>query len=129
MGFDLSIRVTFEICETTGKPCYYSFTSEEGMKKEYDLSKIIIPEKYRPYFKLRGKFLHAYTDHFNMENIYSRDTHQFLENFPEYAQVFMYMHENGMNDGFWTHEKHFEFYEALEWCSKQDQNYIVEWSY
>ncbi len=129
MGFDLLIELSFSICHETGKPFYYIENSNGNLKKEYNLSNIEVPEKYRKYLKLRGKIFHAYTEHFNLQEIFETDVSIFLDDFPDWKTVCEYKEKFEYSDDEWTEAEHQEFYFALVWCVGQPQRYMVTWSY
>lgn len=121
MGFDLQIRISLGICQETGKAFYYS----QDYSKKYDLESSIVPEEYRKFFQLHGRFLHAYTDHFNEESQSSVDLHVFFEEFPNWTTVKEFLDENYKD--FWTEMEHTQFRKTLEWCVESGISYRVEW--
>lgn len=127
MGFDFEIRISLGICEQTGRPYYYSNEPDNKYKKNYDLSAIVVPKEYRASFQLRGKHLHAYTDYFNEQEVYSTSVNSFLEQFPDWTIVKEFLEQT--DNDYWTHEDHLNLFFALVWCTKTNCHYTVEWSY
>ena len=124
MGFDISISLNLSICPETGKPFYYT----SDFSKKYDIETIVVPEEHRKSFQGRGKIFHIYTDHFSENCIYSVSLSRFLEDFPNWLVVRMWLEENEYLN-YWTDKEHYAFYDALKWCEKSGHLYTVEWSY
>ena len=126
MGFDFYIQLCLNLCDATGKPYIFNEKSE----KDYVLPNIVIPEQHRRFLKLRGRFLHIYTDDLNDHNIFSADVDALLEKFPDWDEI--------KNDEFysecveeyeWTEDDHNKFKAALEWLQNQPYHYSASWSY
>lgn len=120
MGFYVTIELKLHICETTGKPFYYS---KKENKRIYDIASILIPEEFRKSVQLRGSYLHAYTDVFEQDDNSEVEVSEFLEFFPKWKEVKAY----SSYDDTWNFEDHKNFKEFLKWCKTQDVCFYVSW--
>jgi hypothetical protein len=126
MGFDLSIAMNLPMCPQSGKPFWYKFNPEtKHLEKSYELPSIQVPSKMCEYLQLRGRFLHAYTEHFNDQEIFNVSVEVFILEFPSFREV--KSHE--AYDEEWIEEDHDGFLQLLEWCSEQAVEFRVSWSY
>lgn len=114
MRFYCSIHIVYGINEETGQP-----------KRK----KIIIPEEYRRFISIKGRWLEAYIRKDKRENIL-RDTAKLVyEKFPDWG---------GIEDEFpgcielskWNEDDHDSFEEAMKWFSDNSKNgieFMVYW--
>lgn len=128
MGFDFFIQLVLHLCPETGKPFYYATSQEKGLYKEYVQPELNIPEKHRRFLEQRGSIFHAYTHHFNEENIYTVDVERLLEVFPEWEDMEDSSYYEGWEEE-WTQQDHNDFKEALKWFSESSLNFQATWSY
>ena len=127
MGFDFTIQLVLHICPATGNPFVYA-TSSEKTYKEYSLSDIMIPEKYRRFCEERGSIFHAYTHTLSYHDVYSVDISRLLEEFPDWDTVLHSDWYDEDDDG-WSEKDHDDFKEALVWFSEQPYRFQASWSY
>lgn len=123
MGFDLSIEVHLRFCPEKGIPFYY----DKDYNYEYDL--LTVPEPLREYVKLRGHFLHAYTEHFNDQGIYEVDVYDFVEKYPKWKDIMEIDLFKKYCDGYWYEKDHDRFLLLLQWCKESRASFFVKWSY
>ncbi len=128
MGFDISINCELHICRATGKLFYYG-KKESTWGRIYDPPDIVVPKEYRCYLEQRGRVFHAYTDHFNSNDVFNVDVSTFLEQYPEWKEVAVWMEENSWSTDDWSEEEHNGFKATLEWCQKSFLPFRVNWSY
>ena len=121
MGFDINIEMVLHVCNKTGKPYYYG----KNFERIYEIPPITVPEHLREYLEGRGPVFHAYTGHFNAQDIYNVTTYGFLQQYPTWDSV----QEEYEDHEYWTEEDHNKFKELLEWCNKQSVVFRVSWSY
>lgn len=122
MGFDFFIEVRFGLCRETGKPYYYN----ENLTKNYDLSSMVVPEKYRRFLQMRGHLYYYYTQDVVNNETYHAYVGELLELFPSWEDITSKEDLEGYE---WTETDHNDFKEALEWFTEQNQSYYASWSY
>ena len=127
MEIELCIQVDLLISKTKGVPFYY----KDG-EEIYDLSTIVVPEKYLRFVHMKGNHLVTYTRHFS-------DKHniQAVESFraaipegdasTEYLDRLHFYDEASDITTRWTEEDHAAFMEALDWFCAQPAPYSVSW--
>ncbi len=123
MGFDIDITMTLHMCPKTGKPFYYD---RKTFTKIYDISEIVVPEQLQNYLVGRGHIFHAYTEHFNENDIYDVSVYDFLEKYPSWEDVKQHRYHE---DDYWTEKDHDNFRILLQWCEAQSLSFRVVWSY
>lgn len=121
MGFDLYIHLNLLICPKTGKPYYF----DHNLEKIYDLPDFIIPKHLRPYLQGRGPQFHVYLQNLNTEGQTEVDLEEFLENYPEWKEVF----NDEAYDNTWTQEDHNTFADLLEYLHTLSYPFRISWSY
>ena len=122
MGFDFYIKLRLSLCDKTGKPFMWDYPT---MGKNYDLSTITVPEKYRRFITMRGHIFHLYTTDVISDDACEAEISELLDDFPTWEDI----QEEQYNDGWWTEKDHNLFHEALVWFNTQPHLFYAEWSY
>ncbi len=118
------------MCAETGRPYYLSYdTQTRTWTKEYTLPDVQIPLHLQKYLVGRGHLFHAYTEHFNLQEIYKTDVGSFLEHFPSWDEVIQNDFYSDDYEDCWNEEDHANFKDLLEFLTNQDVTYTVVWSY
>jgi hypothetical protein len=122
MGFDFYIKLRLSLCEKTGKPFMWDYPT---MGKNYDLSTIIVPEKYRGFITMRGHIFHLYTTDIGLDAC-EAEISDLLDDFPSWEDI---QEQQCDDDEWWTEEDHNNFHEALLWFDTQAHSFYATWSY
>lgn len=129
MGFDINIEMVLHMCNKTGKPYYYNYSKEIGLTRMYEIPSIEVPEHLRKYLVGRGTFFHAYTESFNLQDIYQTSADQFLEDYPSWTEITTHDSFSEHTLDYWKEDDHIKFKELLKWCVAQGISFQVSWSY
>ena len=121
MGFDMTIKLHFEMCSSTGKP--YVWRRHTCTKQYIDNNSYTIPERFRKWCQARGSHFHAYIASFDTTND-AMDSEGFLQFFPSWITVQSLIGDNAR----WTEHDHNEFKAALEYLAEKP-GYMLVWSY
>jgi len=128
MGFDLYINLTLPVDEKTGLPYVYN---TDYLRKPYDPSDFIVPEKHRERLKQRGHIFHYYIrDIDGSDTMNTVHTEVFLEKYPRWEDIISYMELDGEDqDSYdWSIKDHDDFEEALQWFTSKEY-FSISWSY
>jgi len=124
MGFDLTISLNLSINEDTGLPFVYGPNCE---RLPYVPSDFEVPQKYRKWVTQRGSVFHFYIGGYEECECMTR-AENFLDEFPEWADVLGNMGTDGEEEYGWTEDNHYEFKEAIKWFAAKS-NFTIQWSY
>ena len=129
MGFDINVEVCFHMCNKTGKPYYYKYSKNLGITRIYEMPSIEVPEHLREYLVGRGPIFYAYTESYNLRDVYQTSAEQFLEDYPSWTEITT--HDTFSEDtlDYWKEDDHIKFKELLKWCVAQGIPFQVSWSY
>ena len=122
MGFDLTISLDLSINEDTGLPFVYGPNCE---RLPYVPSDFEVPLKYRKWVQRRGSVFHFYI---RGQQGYMTSAENFLDDFPDWADVWNEMGSDGEDEYDWTEDDHYEFKDAIAWFVAKS-NFTVSWSY
>lgn len=119
------------ICPETGKPYYYhSDEASKTMIRKYDLPLLEVPESLRKYLVGRGYLFHAYTKHFDENDMgFHASVDVFLDKYPSWEEVMSNEEFRDDIPDYWNEDDHNGFKRLLEWCCKQECYFQVTWSY
>lgn len=130
MGFDINVNMVLHMCPKTGKPFYYGYNKQQNnYEKIYELPTLVVPEKMCEYLVGRGHLFHAYTDHFNEEDVFDVSVEVFLNEYPPWEDVQQSDYFRDDEVDYWNEEDHEGFKRLLEWCTQQTVPFRVNWSY
>ena len=124
MGLDIFLELRLQINELTGLPDlgWHLDASGVAYRIPYIPEQYVVPEKYRKWAKLRGRYLHMYMEKFVPDDD-SCDATTFYNNMPEWISI-----EHHAASYKWTLEEHAEFVEAMSWFASRP-GFYVSWSY
>lgn len=130
MGFDINISLELLMCPQSGRPYHFTYNPEiGGFEKEYSLPDTQIPIYLRKYLVGRGHLFHAYTSHFNEQDIFKTDVRTFLEQYPSWDTVIESPYYTDDYEDAWNHGNHIGFQELLTFLTEQNESYVIHWSY
>ena len=116
------------MCPAKGKP-YYIKKQGTRYEKCYEIPDVTVPGKMCEYLVGRGHLFHAYTDHFNENDIFNVSVDEFLDKYPEWEEVQQSDYFRDDEIDCWNEEDHEGFKRLLEWCVEQEVSFRVMWSY
>jgi hypothetical protein len=130
MGFDINLCLELFLCPITGKPFYYSYNKTTRItEKIYAIPDTQIPIHLHKYLVGRGHLFHAYTEHFNEQDIFKTDVRTFLNEYPDWETVMESQHYTDEYADAWNEDDHLAFKELLEFLVHQEATYTILWSY
>jgi hypothetical protein len=130
-AFELEIELRTYVCSKTGKPYIRRYhnsrydADDDIFEKIYDLP--VVPEKYRRYVYLCGKYFYSYVEKAaDNPHIGSAHVSAVLGQFPSWETILHHTKYFPLEDR-WTEEDHNEFKEFLLWCLDEEGDYHVKW--
>jgi hypothetical protein len=121
--FDLFIGAKLQTDAETGRPYVLG---PDQTRIPYDTDEYKVPEEFRGLVWQRGQHFHVYVSKYADLDLYQASAADFLENYPDWAEVSQALVGFPCDD--WSERKHNSFKKALHWFASRPGYYLF-WSY